>query len=52
LAEKVKSYEPQLQLYAVALNRTYRRPVSQIHLHFLALQRSVALSPGALLPRR
>ena len=43
LADKVKLYAPQLQLYALALSRIYRRPVSQVHLHFLGLQRSVAL---------
>ena len=35
LPDKVKLYGPQLQLYALALSRTYRRPVSQVHLYFL-----------------
>ncbi len=43
LAEKVKLYEPQLQLYALALARVYRRPVSQIYLHFLATRKSVTV---------
>jgi len=41
LAEKVKLYEPQLKLYALALARIYRRPVSQAYLHFLAVGKSV-----------
>ena len=45
LGERVKLYEPQLRLYALALARIYRRPVSQIYLHFLALRRSVAIKP-------
>ncbi|MDB6065795.1 MAG: ATP-dependent deoxyribonuclease subunit [Pedosphaera sp.] len=52
LSEKVKLYGPQLQLYALALSRTYRRPVNQIHLHFLGLQRSVALDSGWTCPGR
>jgi ATP-dependent helicase/nuclease subunit A len=47
LTEKVRLYEPQLQLYALALSRIYHRRVSELHLHFLAAQRSVSLSPAA-----
>ncbi|MDB6019067.1 MAG: ATP-dependent deoxyribonuclease subunit [Pedosphaera sp.] len=43
LAEKVAQYQPQLQLYAFALSRIYHRPVSELHLHFLAARRSVSL---------
>ena len=43
LAEKVKLYEPQLKLYALALARIYERPVTECWLHFLALQESVRL---------
>src|SRR5262249_19074216 len=45
LPERVKHYEPQLRSYAQALSRIYRRPVTQTHLHFLTLQRSVGLEP-------
>jgi ATP-dependent helicase/nuclease subunit A len=38
---KVKFYEPQLRLYAAALGRIYQRPVSQLHLHFFGLRRTV-----------
>ncbi|EEF61599.1 helicase-exonuclease AddAB subunit AddA [Pedosphaera parvula] len=46
LAEKVKIYEPQLQLYAQALARIYHRPVTETQLYFLALKRSVAVKTG------
>jgi ATP-dependent helicase/nuclease subunit A len=45
LAGKVQLYEPQLQLYALALSRIYHRRVSELHLHFLTAQRSVSLPP-------
>jgi ATP-dependent helicase/nuclease subunit A len=41
LAEKVKLYEPQLRLYALALGRVYHRPVNRLQLYFLAIQRAV-----------
>jgi ATP-dependent helicase/nuclease subunit A len=34
---KTKLYEPQLKLYALALERIYRRPVTECRLHFLSL---------------
>ena len=40
LAEKVRLYQPQLKLYALALSRIYARPVTECWLHFLALQKS------------
>ncbi len=43
LADKVKLYEPQLRLYALALGRVYRRPVNRLQLYFLALQQTVLL---------
>ena len=43
LAEKARSYEPQLNLYAHALARIYRRPVQECWLHFFALGRSAAV---------
>ena len=46
LDEKVASYEPQLKLYALALERIYRRTVSQRWLHFLDLGESVAVACG------
>lgn len=36
LDEKAKSYKPQLNLYARALERIYRRPVTERRLHFLS----------------
>jgi len=41
LAAVVKFYEPQLKLYALALGRIYRRPVTESWLHFLSLKKSV-----------
>ncbi len=43
LADQAKLYEPQLNLYARALARIYRRPVSQCWLYFLALRQPVAV---------
>jgi len=42
---KVKLYQPQLSLYAKALSRTYKRPVSQCWLHFLSLNQTVPVEP-------
>lgn len=36
LPDKVRHYEPQLRLYALALNRIYRRKVTICALHFLS----------------
>lgn len=41
--EKVKLYEPQLGLYALALSRIYRRPVSECWLYFLTARQAVLL---------
>jgi ATP-dependent helicase/nuclease subunit A len=43
LEEKLRAYRPQLALYALALERIYRRPVTKRWLHFLALRRTVPL---------
>jgi len=43
LGEKVKAYQPQLRLYAVALSRIYRRPVSSCWLYFLSRQTAVTV---------
>ena len=40
LPSAVARYAPQLRLYALALTRIYRRPVTEAWLHFLALGRS------------
>ncbi len=37
---KIKTYTPQLQLYASALAKTYSLPVTQCWLHFLSAQRT------------
>ena len=42
---KTKLYAPQLKLYALALARIYRRPVTECRLHFLALKGSVQVTP-------
>jgi ATP-dependent helicase/nuclease subunit A len=41
LSEKLKVYEPQLKLYARALSRIYKRPVTGCWLYFLATQAAV-----------
>ena len=43
LAEKVKTYTPQVKLYAAALNRIYHLPVTRTALHFLAARQTVML---------
>jgi ATP-dependent helicase/nuclease subunit A len=43
LEDRVNEYAPQVQLYAQALGRIYRRPVTRMFLHFLALKKSVAV---------
>ncbi|MGN6555479.1 MAG: helicase-exonuclease AddAB subunit AddA [Verrucomicrobiota bacterium] len=44
LPAKVKTYEPQLKLYALALSRIYRRPVTECALYFLANQTLAAIA--------
>jgi ATP-dependent helicase/nuclease subunit A len=46
LTARVKVYQPQLDLYAKALGRVYRRPVTGAWLHFLALNRTLQILPG------
>ena len=41
---KVKAYQPQLELYAQAIGRIYKRPVTRAWLHFLALGETVSVS--------
>ncbi len=36
LKEKIKHYRPQIELYAAAISRVHRRPVTKRWLHFLA----------------
>lgn len=45
LAARMKHYEPQLKIYALALSRIFRKPVTQCWLHFLATRQSVAIKP-------
>jgi ATP-dependent helicase/nuclease subunit A len=49
LAARAKEYEPQLRLYATALERIYQKPVSAAWLFFLATTQAVkvdlALAP-------
>ena len=44
LAEKMEKYASQLNLYGLALEQIFSRPVTQKWLYFLALHRSVRLS--------
>ncbi len=46
LAERAKTYEPQLRLYALALARIYRRPVTETWLHFLNVRQTVRIDPA------
>lgn len=50
LPDKVRQYEPQLRLYALALGRIYQRPVTESWLHFLNLGRSVRVGEAATNP--
>jgi ATP-dependent helicase/nuclease subunit A len=44
---KVRQYEPQLRLYSLALSKIFQRPMTQAHLHFLALRLSVKIEPSS-----
>jgi ATP-dependent helicase/nuclease subunit A len=44
LNARVAAYRPQIELYAHALSRIYRRPVTESWLHFIGLRQSVAVS--------
>jgi ATP-dependent helicase/nuclease subunit A len=46
LAARVKEYEPQLRLYATALERIYQKPVSAAWLFFLATTQAVKVDPA------
>ncbi|HLH53229.1 MAG TPA: UvrD-helicase domain-containing protein [Verrucomicrobiae bacterium] len=41
IEERVKLYAPQVGLYAAALSRIYKRPISQACLYFLGLRKAV-----------
>jgi ATP-dependent helicase/nuclease subunit A len=43
LADKSKQYEPQVRLYAAALNKIFGRPVTRRALHFLLAGKSVEM---------
>ena len=43
LKSALDNYAPQLRLYASALGRIYKRPVSKRWLHFLTLNRTVEI---------
>jgi len=47
LAAKVDHYQPQLKLYALALARIHRRPVTECWLHFLACGKTEKLAEAA-----
>ena len=40
LPDRIKTYTPQLKLYAQALGKIYSRPVTNCWLHFLSLRHS------------
>jgi ATP-dependent helicase/nuclease subunit A len=44
LEERVREYSPQLRLYASALARIYRRPVTEAALHFLSTGETLPIS--------
>ena len=46
LPDKVRQYEPQLRLYALALGRIYQRPVTERWLYFLQAGQGVRLAGG------
>jgi ATP-dependent helicase/nuclease subunit A len=46
LPARVKAYAPQVRLYAQALARIYRRPVTESWLYFLSLAEAVQVEPG------
>jgi len=48
IREKTRSYEPQLELYARAISRIHRKPVTKSWLHFLAAGESVEYQIGSL----
>jgi ATP-dependent helicase/nuclease subunit A len=43
LPDKIKVYVPQLELYALALEKIYSRPVTERWLHFLAARKTVKI---------
>jgi ATP-dependent helicase/nuclease subunit A len=43
LSEKINHYRPQLQLYAAAISRIHRRPVTKRWLHFLTHRHTAAV---------
>lgn len=43
LKARVATYQPQIELYALALSRIYGRPVTESWLHFIGLRLSVAV---------
>jgi ATP-dependent helicase/nuclease subunit A len=43
LGDKLKQYEPQLRIYAEALERIHKKPVTKCWLHFLRAQKTVEL---------
>jgi ATP-dependent helicase/nuclease subunit A len=43
LADKVKQYAPQLEVYACALEKIYRRPVTRCWLHFLRARKTAEM---------
>ena len=47
LTAKVKHYEPQLKIYALALSRIFRKPVTQCWLRFLSAEKTVSVKPSA-----
>ena len=48
IPEKTAFYQSQLQLYAAALEKIYRRPVTESHLHFIMLEHSAPVRPISL----
>jgi ATP-dependent helicase/nuclease subunit A len=51
IAARAKEYEAQLQVYAAALSRIYRRDVAECWLYFLACREAVPIATGNRKPR-
>jgi ATP-dependent helicase/nuclease subunit A len=48
VASRVRIYESQLNLYALALSRIYRRPVCESWLYFLGLRRAIRIESASI----
>ena len=42
ITDRARQYEPQVQLYRLALERTFRRPAARVWLHFIRPNQTIA----------